>query len=128
MPEPVGSRSVNLSYYDEANGVCADPSSASLGGASHPNQPSVGSGLDDDPASAQLVKGAACLPEKIALVQAGISALSSATAVAMSTPTVIGTLPSLAAFVASSIAVGKAAAELETCLTRAELHSVGSGL
>lgn len=111
MPEPVGSQRVTPSYshYDEAQGVCAEP-------APTPSSPAPEPGASRDPASAQLVeKHDQCATERATLMQAGVALVGSAAAVALATPTTLGVLPSLAAFVANSIGFAKAAAEVEDC-------------
>ncbi len=130
MPQPVGAASVSPSYYDDAQGVCAEPAaSQELASTSNVSSPPVASGLDGDPASAELVKQHdSCAAKKVALVQAGALVVGSAATVALATPTALGVLPSLATFIASSIGLGKAAAELENCLRDEKPKSAGSGL
>ena len=44
----------------------------------------------------------------------------SVAALLAATPTIVGVLPSIAAFIGSSLALGKAAAELENCRDQAD--------
>jgi hypothetical protein len=90
--------------------VCAEPVPAA-------SSPEAAPSASHDPASAQLVEkhDHQCATERATLMQAGVALAGSAAAVALASPTTLGVLPSLAAFVANSIGFGKAAAELEVC-------------
>lgn len=124
MPEPVSSVNSNAAaYYDEGQGVCAAPPPPASTSSSH--VPDVKSGLDDDPAAQKLVKN--CNSEAVKLLQAELAVAGSLVALATASPTLLGTLPAAIAVAASSVGVGKAAADYANCRDALE-RNVGSGL
>jgi hypothetical protein len=61
----------------------------------------------------------ACKEEIVEVARAGAAVLGSVAALVAATPTILGVLPGVAAFVGSSLYMGKAAAELANCRDQA---------
>lgn len=60
-----------------------------------------------------------CTAEVVDVARAGVALAGSVAALVAATPTVLGALPGIAAFIGSSMYMGEAAANLENCRDQA---------
>lgn len=119
MPEPIQSAVSNSCEYDPSNDVSRTPPAAAPVGAPSnsnappsANEPGVELLLSKHPPSGNAGQ---CVSEKAALIVAGGALLRSAGAMAVTSPTLIGEIPAITAFIASTIAVGATAAAYLNC-------------
>lgn len=73
------------------------------------------------PAEPELAQPAevSCKEEIVEVARAGVAVAGSVAALVAATPTILGVLPGVAAFVGSSLYMGKAAADLANCRDQA---------
>ena len=125
MPEPIQSVASNSCEYDPSNEVSRAPAAATPAStpANDPappptaSQPGVELLLGKHPPHASAGQ---CVNEKAALILAGGALIRSAGAMAVTSPTLVGEIPAITAFIASAIAVGATAATYLSCSDEAK--------
>jgi hypothetical protein len=69
----------------------------------------------DEPDPPQGEPAGACTEELVQVVRAGVVTAGSVAALVAATPTVVGVLPSIAAFIGASMYLGQTAADYASC-------------